>query len=105
MLAFLSSPLRRLRLAGLLEGCTLLALLSIAVPLRHIFGVPAASKVMGPVHGLVFMVYLVALIDCIAGGGWTRREAVRAALAALIPFGTFVNDRAIAEKIRREGSA
>jgi integral membrane protein len=105
MFAFLSSPLRRLRLAGLLEGCTLLALVLIAVPLRHVFDVPIATKIMGPVHGLAFIVYVVTLIDAISGGGWSVREAVRAGLVALIPFGTFVNDRAIAEKIKSEAVA
>ncbi|WKA29503.1 DUF3817 domain-containing protein [Bradyrhizobium roseum] len=97
--ALMSSPLRRLRFAGWIEGCTLIALLLVAVPLRHFAGFAAATKIMGPVHGLAFIVYIVTLIDAVSGGGWTRKEAVRAGLAALFPFGAFLNDRVVAVKI------
>jgi integral membrane protein len=99
MLMLLSKPLSRLRLIGLLEGCTLLILVAIAVPLRHLAGYPIATKIMGTVHGLVFTLYLVALIDCISGGAWTSREIARGAIACLIPFGTFANDGLIKRKI------
>lgn len=98
---FLSSPLHRLRLLGRLEGLTLLILLLIAVPLRHAGGLPIATKIMGPIHGLIFVLYVAALIDTISGGGWTKREAFRAALAALLPFGTLANDSMIRAKIAR----
>jgi integral membrane protein len=87
--------LRRLRLLGLAEGVTLLLLVFVAVPLKRLAGVVLASKIMGPVHGVVFLLYVYTLVEAIASGGWTRRAASRAALACLVPFGTFLNDRAI----------
>lgn len=85
--------LHRLRLVGLLEGVTLLLLLLVAVPLKHAAGLPQAVSVIGPIHGLVFILYAVTLIEAISAGGWTRRAAVLAVLACLLPFGTFLNDR------------
>jgi integral membrane protein len=99
MLTHLSKPLSRLRVIGLCEGGTLLILVAIAVPLRHLAGVPIATKIMGPIHGLVFILYLVALIDCISAGAFTSREIARGAIACLIPFGTFLNDGLIRRKI------
>lgn len=104
MLMLLSNPLSRLRLIGLLEGCTLVILVAIAVPLRHLAGFPIATRIMGPIHGLAFVLYLVALIDCISGGAWTSREIARGALACLIPFGTFLNDGLIRRKIAQAGA-
>ena len=101
MLMLPSQPLSRLRFLGLLEGCTLLILVVIAVPLRHLAGFPIATRIMGPIHGLVFILYLVALIDCISGGAWTPREMARGAIACLIPFGTFLNDGLIKRKIEQ----
>src|SRR5437773_11095008 len=101
MLMLPSKPLSRLRFLGLLEGCTLLVLVVIAVPLRHLAGFPIATRIMGPIHGLVFILYLVALIDCISGGAWTPREMARGAIACLIPFGTFLNDGLIKRKIEQ----
>jgi integral membrane protein len=101
MLTQLSKPLSRLRFIGLLEGCTLLILVVIAVPLRHLAGFPIATRIIGPIHGLVFILYLVALIDCISAGAWTSREITRGAIACLIPFGTFLNDGLIKRKIEQ----
>ncbi|MBC7801679.1 MAG: DUF3817 domain-containing protein [Gemmatimonadaceae bacterium] len=82
----------RLRLAGLIEGCTLLMLVCVAVPLKHIAGVPGPVSLLGPVHGLVFALYFVALIEAAVAETWPRRDVLRAALAPMIPFGTFLND-------------
>lgn len=92
--------LRRLRLIGLAEGVTLVLLLFVAVPLKRIGGVALATKIMGPIHGALFLGYLYALVEAISSGGWTRRAAVRALLACLLPFGTFINDRAIRRFLR-----
>ncbi len=94
----LSDPLSRLRLAGAVEGATLLILLLVAVPLKHLAGVPAAVSVMGPVHGVAFVAYLVALADNFAGGGWRPREMARVGLVALVPLGTFLNDPWLARR-------
>lgn len=52
---FLTDPLTRLRIAGLFEGTTLLFLLLIAVPLKHLAGYPEIVSAAGPVHGLAFV--------------------------------------------------
>lgn len=92
--------LRRLRLLGLAEGTTLLLLIFVAVPLKRLAGYAIATKIMGPVHGLLFLAYAYTLVEAISSGGWSRRAAARAALACLVPFGTFLNDRAIRRYLR-----
>lgn len=82
----------RLRVAGLVEGCTLLLLLGVAVPLKHLAGLPSATTIIGPVHGLVFILYVVLLIEEAVAEAWPKRDVVRAFLACLLPFGTFLND-------------
>lgn len=77
----------RLRIASWAEGATLLALLGIAVPLKHFAGLPIATAVMGPVHGLAFLFYLWAVAAAVSGGGWRGSEVARLVLAAFIPFG------------------
>jgi uncharacterized protein YjeT (DUF2065 family) len=49
--------LDHLRLASLFEGVTLLTLLAVAVPLKHVAGLLLAVSIAGPVHGLAFLVY------------------------------------------------
>lgn len=87
------NPIRKLRIAGLIEGTTLLMLLLIAVPLKHIGGIPQFVSVMGPLHGVAFIAYLRFLPEAIAHGQWQRSDIIRTAIVSFIPFGTFYNDR------------
>ncbi|MEM7399439.1 MAG: DUF3817 domain-containing protein [Pseudomonadota bacterium] len=91
-------PIARLRLIGRIEGTTLIALLFIAVPLKHVFEQPALVSIVGPLHGLSFVAYLVATVDAVSGGGFTARETTRLVLVSLVPFGPFVNDRFLARR-------
>ena len=92
------SQLRRMRAVSLLEGATLVLLLGVAVPLKHLAGFPVATSIMGPIHGIAFVLYVWMLVQTLSLGGWTRAEAARMVLAAFIPFGTFVNERALARR-------
>ena len=81
------AQLRRLRLAALAEGVTLLLLVLIAVPVKHLFGLAAATQVLGPVHGLAFIGYAWMLLATVAGGSWRPGEILRLMAAAFVPFG------------------
>jgi integral membrane protein len=89
----LNDPHSRLRLAGLVEGTTLLLLIGVAVPLKRLAGWPEGVGLLGPVHGLAFLLYLYTLAEAASAGAWPRRDIARAALVCLLPFGTFLNDR------------
>lgn len=86
-----SRSLSWLARASLLEGSTLLALLLIAVPLKHLAGFPQATAIMGPVHGLAFMFYIWMLTQTLSAGLWSKAEGLRLTLAAFLPFGAFFN--------------
>ena len=77
------SQLRKMRAVSLLEGTTLLLLIGVAVPLKHLAGYPIATRVMGPVHGIAFVLYVWMLIQTVSIGGWSRGATARMVLAAL----------------------
>ncbi len=83
--------LRDLRRAALIEGCTLVALVCVAVPLKHLAGIPAATAIMGPVHGIAFIAYVWLIFSTRRDLGWTSGDLVRLLVPAFIPFGTFFN--------------
>lgn len=83
--------LRKLELASLLEATTLVTLVLIAVPLKHIAGWPLGVRVMGPVHGIVFMFYLWTVVQTVAGGNWRPVEVTRLVIVAFVPFMGFLN--------------
>lgn len=89
---FTSTSIGYLRLAGYIEGTTLILLLLIAVPLKRLFDQPEMVSVMGPVHGLTFITYMVLTVGLVSGGGYSPSQCLRLVGAAIIPFGTFLND-------------
>ncbi|WP_227875796.1 DUF3817 domain-containing protein [Kushneria konosiri] len=83
--------MKRLRLVSILEGTTLLLLLVVAVPLKHVAGLPLAVSIMGPIHGVAFLLYLSVVFRVVSMGGWSGLDIARMILAAFIPFGAFIN--------------
>lgn len=77
----------RLRTAALVEGTTLLLLVGIAVPLKHLVGLPSAVSVVGPIHGMVFLSYLWMVFNAVSNQSWTVREIGGMLGGALVPFG------------------
>lgn len=63
------TPMGRLRLAARVEGSTLLLMIAIAVPLKYLGLTPVGVRVMGPVHGIAFIGYLLTLAEATASGG------------------------------------
>jgi integral membrane protein len=79
--------LQRLRIAAVVEGTTLLVLVCVAVPIKHLIGLPIVVSIMGPIHGMVFLLYLWMLVNQTYSGGWSKAEVVRLVVGALVPFG------------------
>lgn len=79
-----------LRFMALLEGTSFLVLLAIAMPLKYWFGVPEAVKMIGLIHGLLFVTFNALLFGYTAKGYLSWGKAFVGFVASLIPFGTFV---------------
>ncbi|MEX3015923.1 DUF3817 domain-containing protein [Gymnodinialimonas hymeniacidonis] len=79
--------------AAIFEALTLLALFCVAMPLKYTAEIPQAVSVMGPIHGLAFMVFLWFVIRSWAEGLINWLGALRLLVGAFIPFGGFVNER------------
>ncbi len=86
-------PVRLLRIIGLIEGISFLALLGIAMPLKYGFGLSAAVSVAGWIHGGLFLGLCFALLNVLLATQWPILRAATVFLAALLPFGPFLIDR------------
>jgi integral membrane protein len=80
-----SGALTRFRVIAYLVGVGLI-LLTIGVVLRYGFGYPTLSQTVSPIHGFLYMVYLVAVFDLGRRVGWTLKRMVLVMLAGTIPF-------------------
>jgi len=100
MQTLLKTPIGRLRLIGYIEGLSLLVLLFIAVPLKYAAGNPSLSKIMGPLHGALFLLFIINTMSVGVEQQWKfRKTTYKVMLACIIPFGTFYIDRKILSKI------
>ena len=90
---FFTTALGRLRLIGFLEGLSYLVLLGIAMPLKYYFDQPMAVRHVGMAHGVLFVLYVVAVFHAAFVRKWSFLKVLWALLASLIPFGTFYLER------------
>lgn len=89
----LQDALRTVRWVGYLEGTSFLLLLGIAMPLKHLADQPEAVKYVGWAHGLLWVMYLFAVIWAWIVCRWPFHYFFLAGLASVLPFGPFVFDR------------
>ena len=89
----LSTSLGRFRLAGFAEGVSFLVLIGIAMPLKYFAGLPIYVRVVGMTHGVLFLSYVVALVQAHTEYGWSVKRSLALFVAALLPFGPFVAER------------
>lgn len=88
----LNTPLGRLRLIASMEGISFLLLLFIAMPLKYIAKVPEPNMFIGTAHGILFVLYVLFLIQVVIENGWNWKQAAFGFVASVVPFGTFYAD-------------
>ncbi|RYD75636.1 MAG: DUF3817 domain-containing protein [Sphingobacteriales bacterium] len=91
----LKTALGRFRLIAILEGISYVILVFISMPLKYFGNFPEAVKYNGWLHGILFVPFCFLLLHAWIIQKWSFIKAVLAFFASLIPFGTFVFDRAI----------
>ena len=90
---FLHNPLERLRLVSVLEGASLLLLLGVAMPLKYVLHLPAAVRVVGMAHGLLFVAYVLLLIQNTLELRWSAGKFGLGLVLSVVPGGAFWAER------------
>lgn len=88
-----SSILRWFKLIATAEGISFLVLLGIAMPLKYMAGMPMAVKIVGSLHGALFLAYMAAATLLFTHLKWPLSRLPGIFYAAVLPFGTFVLER------------
>ena len=78
---------------GRWEGTSLLLLMGVAMPLKYMFDYPAAVRVVGMAHGILFLAYCAAALLVARKEQWGISKIARCLIASCLPFGTFVFER------------
>jgi len=99
--SLLRTPLGRLRVIAFIEGCSYLLLLGVAMPLKYFAGLPLAVRIVGSIHGGLFLVFCAALLHVKIVERWSLLRGVVVFASSLVPCGTFMVD----PSLRREQAA
>ncbi|TGE13992.1 DUF3817 domain-containing protein [Hymenobacter elongatus] len=91
--SLLRTSLGRLRTVGFLEGVSFLVLLGIAMPLKYLAGQPEAVRLVGMAHGVLFVLYVLLVIQVSIARSWSWGKALLALVVSVVPFGTFWADK------------
>lgn len=79
--------LKSLSVAGFLEGVSLLVLLFIAMPVKYFLLHEQMVKVVGPIHGGIFLLYIVIAVVATLEYEWKIGTFLLILLASVVPFG------------------
>lgn len=79
--------LRSLSISGIIEGMSLVLLLFIAVPVKYFFHHEQLVKILGPIHGGVFLLYIVIAVVAALEYRWKFSSFLLILTASIVPFG------------------
>lgn len=90
-----------LRKVGNAEGISYLLLLGVAMPLKYMAGMPQAVRILGSIHGFLFVLFMVVLFRVWQTQKWPYERVAMAFLLSIVPFGTFYLDKKLREEAAR----
>jgi len=96
------SKLKHFRMAAYIEGWSFIILLFVAMPLKYVMGIAIATKIIGMLHGALFIWFLLALGSARAEQDKDAKFVFTSILASLVPFGTFFLDKKILKPMDNE---
>lgn len=90
----LNDTFSRFRLISFIEGISFLVLIFIAMPLKYLAGIPLAVKIVGMTHGILFILFIIALFMVSKRYKW-KVLTFQLFVYSLIPFGFILIEKTI----------
>jgi integral membrane protein len=91
--------LARYRVMAYIVGVGLLALCA-AMIAKYAFDQDQYVAIVGPVHGFLYIVYLVAVVDLGLKARWTVRSTILVMLAGVVPLVSFIAENRVTARVR-----
>lgn len=98
-----ASALLRYRIIAIVVGIGLIALVVVGMPLKYFADNSTVVAVVGPAHGALYVLYLIAAFDLSQRCKWSWKGTLAVLLAGTIPFLSFVAERVVTRKVRAGG--
>jgi integral membrane protein len=101
----MTAALKRFRIMAWIVGVMLLLLAFVAMPLKYIWDMPTMVAVIGPIHGFLYIVYVVVAFDLAMRAKWSMTRTILVLLAGTIPVMSFVAERKVVSWLREPSAA
>lgn len=98
----MKGALLRYRVMAYVVGVMLLVLVFVAMPLKYLGDDPTLVETVGPVHGFLYAVYLLTVLDLALRTKWRWGFTLLVMLAGTIPFLSFVAERRVVHRVAAE---
>ena len=96
---------QKFKMLGFAEGTSLLILFGIAMPLKYLFHEPLAVRVVGSIHGFLFIAYVILATVMASREKWSKQTLLTSYVLSTLPFGTFVFEKKFHQPITKESSS
>ncbi len=83
------------RWTALAEAVSYLVLLGIAMPLKYVWDMPLAVRILGSLHGALFVLFCLTLASAMRAAKWPLGRGIMLFAASLLPFAPFWLDRRV----------
>jgi integral membrane protein len=90
--------LTRYRIIAWIVGVVLIVLVVVGMPLKYLGDNAVVVETVGPFHGFLYMVYLVAVFDLSRRVHWPIGRMLLVMLAGTIPFFSFWAEHTVTRK-------
>ncbi len=97
----MSQALRRYRIMAYVVGVGLLVLVFIGIPLQFGAGHPGVAQVVGQIHGVLYIIYLITALDLARRCRFSIPQMLAMIGAGFLPFLAFIIEHRV--RIRVEG--
>lgn len=85
--------IKNFRIISILEGISYLLLFGVTMPLKYIANMPEPNQVIGMIHGILFVIYVIMAVVLQRKYGWSYTTLMIMLFCSILPFGTFWMER------------
>ena len=96
----IAAALQRYRVMANVVGVLLILLIVVAVPLKHLAGIPEPVTILGTAHGWLYALFFLSAVDLALRAKWTLKGSVVTLVLGTIPFLSFVGEHTVTRKMR-----
>ena len=96
----MEAAINRYRILATVVGVMLILVCFVGLPIRLITGNETPSAIISPIHGFLYMVYLVVSFDLYTKLRWPMKQFLIMVSAGLVPFLAFFIERRIVAEAR-----